>query len=147
MILIGWLGFRDGGSSTSRPSYSLQMQGPGSYLSSVRLLHEVRNQTVEWNNSWFWLWWYYLRHDYSCGKRDGQDGEPHNSWSNLPPPHPLHRVTFFGKSKNNEKRRLFCLGLQRHTHVVRFLEFVGCKYELSTHQHWTIFAKFRMAIF
>lgn len=115
MILIGQLGLRGGGSSTGSCLTRCRREDPAAILAQKS--KPLRYVITEKSGATACL--------ASCpiifatimpAEREmDKDGEPHNSWSNLPPAHPLHCLTFFAKSENKGMRLRCFLGLQCHT--------------------------------
>lgn len=147
MILIGQLGLRDGGSSTGSYLTRCRREDPAAILAqqlwSLRYLITPQSGTTAGFASCAITFVTIM----PAERETDKDGEPHNSWSNVPPAHPLHSLTCFGKSENKVIRLRYSRGLQCHTQVLRVIKLVCYQYELSTHQYWTSLAKFRMVIF
>lgn len=115
MILIGQLGLRDGGSSTGSYLTRRRREDPAAILAqkpeSLRYLIVEKSGTTACFASCAITFATIMPAEREMDK----DGEPPNSWSNLPPAHPLRCLTCFRKSENKEIRLRCSHGLQCHT--------------------------------
>lgn len=100
MILIGQLGLRDGGSSTGSYPTRCRREDPAAILAQlpVDFMYSIILQSGA--TARFASVAITFVTIMPAERETDKDGEPHNSWSNVPPAHPLHCLTFIGKSEN-----------------------------------------------